>query len=45
MAKDSNQDRINRIVELDDPDEPEGFLAGIELLDDSPDMRTWRELF
>jgi len=37
--------RINRIVELDDPDEPEGFLAGIELLDDSPDMRTWRELF
>lgn len=37
--------KINRIVELDDPDEPEGFLAGIELLDDSPDMRTWRELF
>lgn len=37
--------KINRIVELDDPDEPEGFLAGIELLDDSPDMRSWRELF
>lgn len=37
--------RINRIVELDDPDEPEGFLAGIELLDDSTDIRAWRELF
>lgn len=37
--------KINRILELDDPDEPEGFLAGIELLDDSPDMRAWRELF
>lgn len=37
--------RINRLVELDDPDEPEGFLAGIELLDSSPDIRGWRELF
>jgi len=37
--------RVNRLVELDDPDEPEGFLAGIELLDSSPDIRLWRDLF
>lgn len=37
--------RVNRITELDDPDEPEGFLAGIELTDDSPDVKAWRELF
>lgn len=39
------QGRINRLVELDDPDEPEGFLAGIELLASSPDIKGWRELF
>ncbi|MDF1782271.1 MAG: PilZ domain-containing protein [Alcanivoracaceae bacterium] len=37
--------KINRIVELDDPDEPEGFLTGIELLDTSPDIKAWREIF
>lgn len=37
--------KINRVVELDDPDEPDGFLTGVELQNHSPDIRTWRELF
>lgn len=37
--------RVNRIIELDDPDEPEGFLAGIELTADSPDLAAWRDVF
>lgn len=37
--------KINRLVELDDPDEPDGFLTGVELQNDSPDIRAWRELF
>lgn len=37
--------KINRLVELDDPDEPDGFLTGLELQNQSPDIRAWRELF
>lgn len=37
--------RVNRIIELDDPDEPEGFLAGIELTPDGPDMKAWQQVF
>lgn len=36
---------ISRLAELDDPDEPNGFLAGIALQNQSPDIRAWRELF